>query len=88
MTGHTLSLRVGVTLDLQAIVGIPGIDASAKLLAFARRHHHRHGEFSLGDVTRLRAMGSVRGDSFDSVTFLLSIQDIKPWNRLSRRLTP
>ncbi len=55
-----------------------GMDASPRLLAFARRHHDRHGKFILGDVTRLRARGSVPGDSFDAVTFLLSIQDIEP----------
>ena len=55
-----------------------GIDASSRLLSFARRHHQNRGEFMLGDATRLRALGLVRGDSFDAVTFLLSIQDIEP----------
>jgi SAM-dependent methyltransferase len=55
-----------------------GIDASPRLLAFARRHHEAHGEFILGDVTRPRTLASVRGGAFDAVTFLLSIQDIEP----------
>jgi len=55
-----------------------GIDASPRLLAFARRHHRARGEFLLGDVTRLRALPAIRSDSFHAVTFLLSIQDIEP----------
>src|SRR5688500_9850173 len=31
-----------------------GIDASPKLIAFARRHHAANGRFVLGDVTKLR----------------------------------
>jgi SAM-dependent methyltransferase len=55
-----------------------GVDASPKLLAFARRHHGRHGSFILGDVTRLAEKNAVEAESFDAVTFLLSIQDIEP----------
>jgi SAM-dependent methyltransferase len=55
-----------------------GVDASAKLLAFARRHHGRQGSFILGDVTRFAETNTVEAESFDAVTFLLSIQDIEP----------
>ena len=55
-----------------------GIDASRKLLAIARRHHGVHGEFVLGDATRLAECRTLRAGSFDAVVFLLSIQDIDP----------
>jgi SAM-dependent methyltransferase len=55
-----------------------GIDASSRLLSFARRHHDDDGKFLIGDVTRLRALRLVPAASFDAVTFLLSIQDIEP----------
>ena len=58
-----------------------GIDASRKLLAFARRHHGARGEFVLGDATRLAECGAFRAGSFDAVVFLLSIQDIDPLDR-------
>ena len=55
-----------------------GVDASPRLVRFARRHHGAHGRFLVGDATRLRA--SIAGDAgaFDAAVFLLSIQDIDP----------
>lgn len=55
-----------------------GIDASPKLLAFARRHHGAHGTFVLGDVTRIREIEMIRPATFDAAVFLLSVQDIEP----------
>ena len=55
-----------------------GVDASPKLLAFARRHHGGNASFILGDVTRLPALSAIEAGAFDAVTFLLSIQDIEP----------
>jgi SAM-dependent methyltransferase len=55
-----------------------GIDASRKLLAFARQHHGARGDFVLGDATRLADCSALRAGSFDAATFLLSIQDIDP----------
>jgi SAM-dependent methyltransferase len=55
-----------------------GVDASRKLLAFARRHHGRHGRFLEGDATRLRELPELAAESFDAAVFLLSIQDIDP----------
>ena len=55
-----------------------GVDASRRLLAFARRHHGRHGRFVEGDATRLREMAELEAGSFDAAVFLLSIQDIDP----------
>ena len=55
-----------------------GVDASPKLLAFARRHHGSRGQFVLGDATRLDTVPEIRKGAFDAATFLLSIQDIEP----------
>jgi SAM-dependent methyltransferase len=55
-----------------------GVDASRKLLAFARRHHGAHGRFLAGDATRLAEIPELAAAAFDAVVFLLSIQDIDP----------
>ncbi|HEX6750719.1 MAG TPA: methyltransferase domain-containing protein [Longimicrobium sp.] len=55
-----------------------GVDASRKLLAFARRHHGAHGRFVAGDATRLRELAELGEGAFDAAVFLLSIQDIDP----------
>jgi SAM-dependent methyltransferase len=55
-----------------------GVDASPRLLAFARRHHGASGVFLLGDATRLADVGALQPSSFDAAVFLLSIQDIDP----------
>ncbi|HEX2190479.1 MAG TPA: methyltransferase domain-containing protein [Longimicrobiaceae bacterium] len=54
------------------------MDASRRLLAFARRHHGSHGRFLLGDATRLGELPELRDASFDAAVFLLSIQNIDP----------
>lgn len=55
-----------------------GVDASRKLVAFARRHHGAPGRFVVGDATRLRETEGVPEGAFDAAVFLLSIQDIDP----------
>jgi len=53
-----------------------GIDASARLIGVARRRHGHIGRFLVGRLPTLSGIG--RG-SFDSAVFLLSIQDIDPF---------
>ena len=55
-----------------------GVDASRRLLGFARRHHGRHGRFLEGDATALQEMPELAAGTFDAAVFLLSIQDIDP----------
>ncbi|HIG73689.1 MAG TPA: methyltransferase domain-containing protein [Bacteroidetes bacterium] len=53
-----------------------GLDASPRLLRFARRHHGDHGVFLHGDATRLPDVRALQPSHFDAVVFLLSIQDV------------
>lgn len=53
-----------------------GVDASPKLLHFARKHHGRHGRFILGDARRLQDIRELEAGAFDAAVFLLSIQDM------------
>ena len=55
-----------------------GLDASPRLLAYARRIHGRHGRFLLGDAARLNRLPELQGGSFDGAVFLLSVQDMDP----------
>lgn len=55
-----------------------GVDASRKLIAFARRHHGADGRFVVGDATALPGLPEIGEGSFDAAAFLLSIQDIDP----------
>ncbi|HSU15851.1 class I SAM-dependent methyltransferase [Longimicrobium sp.] len=55
-----------------------GVDASRRLLEFARRHHAAHGRFVQGDATKLQEIGELQAGAFDAAVFLLSIQDIDP----------
>ena len=55
-----------------------GVDASRRLIAFARRHHGAQGRFVVGDATRLREVQGVEEGACDAAVFLLSIQDIDP----------
>jgi ubiquinone/menaquinone biosynthesis C-methylase UbiE len=56
------------------------IDASARLIAAAKRRHGglRAARFLVGDARRLRAMAGLEPASHDAATFLLSIQDMDP----------
>ncbi len=54
-----------------------GIDLSAKLIAFGRRHNPE-ARFLVGDATRLPQHPQLRPHTFDAAVFLLSVQDIAP----------
>jgi ubiquinone/menaquinone biosynthesis C-methylase UbiE len=56
------------------------VDASAKLIAAARRRHgrSRHARYVVGDARRLPAVAGLEEGSFDAAVFLLSIQDMDP----------
>jgi SAM-dependent methyltransferase len=55
-----------------------GVDASPRLIDFARNHHAREGRFIVGDAGDLAAQKDLRPGSFDAGVFLLSIQDMEP----------
>ena len=56
------------------------VDASAKLIAAAKRRHGRlrAARFLVGDARRLQAVAGLDPGSHDAATFLLSIQDMDP----------
>ncbi len=56
------------------------VDASAKLIAAAKRRHRslRNARFLVGDARRLQAVTGIGQADFDSAVFLLSIQDMDP----------
>jgi len=55
-----------------------GVDASERLLQFARKHHGHEGKFILGDAGRLFELPQLHPAEFDAVVFLLSLQDMTP----------
>ena len=55
-----------------------GVDASEKLLQFARQHHGQAGQFIAGDARRLSALPTLHAAQFEAAVFLLSIQDMDP----------
>lgn len=56
-----------------------GVDASAKLLRKARRHHGQKGVvFVQGDARELADLAKIERNSFAAAVFLLSIQDMSP----------
>lgn len=55
-----------------------GVDASPRLLAYARRRHGNRGRFLLGDAARLREVDGLREGEFDGAVFMLSLQDMEP----------
>jgi SAM-dependent methyltransferase len=54
------------------------VDASARLIAAAKRRHRslKGVSFLVGDARRLPAVAGLEAGSFDGATFLLSIQDM------------
>jgi SAM-dependent methyltransferase len=56
------------------------VDASAKLIAAARRRHGRmrNARFLVGDARRLPAVAGLEAGAYDAAVFLLSIQDMDP----------
>jgi SAM-dependent methyltransferase len=59
-----------------------GVDASPRLLEIARRRHGKEGRFLVGDACDLGAVQGLREGSYDGVTFLLSIQDMDPLEKV------
>lgn len=55
-----------------------GVDASPRLLAYARRRHGRSGRFVLGDAARLAELPELGAGRFDGAVFMLSVQDMEP----------
>jgi SAM-dependent methyltransferase len=55
-----------------------GVDASARLIALAKRRHTRSGKFFVADAARLAHATALPASSFDACVFLLSIQDMAP----------
>jgi ubiquinone/menaquinone biosynthesis C-methylase UbiE len=62
------------------------IDASAKLIAAARRRHARvrGARFLVGDARRLPAVAGIEPGAFDAAVFLLAIQDMDPLEDVMR----
>lgn len=62
------------------------VDASARLIAAAKRRHARlrDARFLVGDARRLQAVSGLAPQSFDAATFLLSIQDMDPLDDVVR----
>ena len=56
------------------------VDASARLIAAARRRHGRlrTARYVVGDARRLPAVAELEQGAFDAAVFLLSIQDMDP----------
>lgn len=62
------------------------VDASAKLVAAAKRRHRsvRGARFVVGDARRLATVAGLEEASFDAATFMLSIQDMDPLDDVVR----
>ena len=62
------------------------VDASAKLIAAAKRRHGRlrGARFLVGDARRLPAVAGLEPGQHDAATFLLSIQDMDPLDDVIR----
>jgi SAM-dependent methyltransferase len=69
---------------LQAGAVYTGVDASAKLIQVARKHHPREARFLVGDARNLYALRELHERKFDAVVFLLSIQDMDPLDAVLR----
>jgi len=61
-------------------VRVTVVDASAKLIAAAKRRHGRlrGARFLVGDARRLQAVAGIEAAAYDAATFVLSIQDMDP----------
>lgn len=64
------------------------VDASAKLVAAAKRRHGRlrNARFLVGDARRLPAVAGLEPAFFDGATVLLAIQDMDPLEEVVRSL--
>ena len=73
---------------VEAGASVTVVDASATLIAAAKRRHGglRAARFVVGDARRLPAIAGLEAGSFDAATFLLSIQDMDPLDVVMRGL--
>ncbi len=55
-----------------------GVDVSATMLQYARKHHGRLGRFVQADSRKLHETPELADLTFDAVLFLLSLQDMDP----------
>jgi ubiquinone/menaquinone biosynthesis C-methylase UbiE len=71
---------------VEAGASVTVVDASAKLVAAAKRRHGRlrDARFLVGDARRLPAVAGVEAGSFDAATVLLAIQDMDPLDDVVR----
>lgn len=71
---------------VEAGASVTVVDASAKLIAAAKRRHGRlrDARFLVGDARRLSAVAGVEPASFDAATVLLAIQDMDPLEDVMR----
>ncbi len=71
---------------VKAGASVTVVDASAKLIASARRRHGRlrDARFVVGDARRLPAVVGLDAAAYDAATFLLSIQDMDPLDDVIR----
>jgi ubiquinone/menaquinone biosynthesis C-methylase UbiE len=62
------------------------VDASARLIAAAKRRHAgiRHARFLVGDARRLPAVAGLEAGGYDAAVFLLSIQDMDRLDEVAR----
>jgi ubiquinone/menaquinone biosynthesis C-methylase UbiE len=72
----------------EARAAVTVVDASAKLIAAAKRRHGRvrGARFLVGDARRLAAVVGLEPESFDAATLMLSIQDMDPLEDVIRGL--
>jgi ubiquinone/menaquinone biosynthesis C-methylase UbiE len=65
---------------VEAGASVTVVDASARLIAAAKRRHRslRDARFLVGDARRLPAVAGIGQTSFDAAVFMLSIQDMDP----------
>ena len=70
----------------EAGASVTVVDASARLIAAAKRRHGRvrSARFMVGDARRLPAVAGLEQGAFDAATFLLSIQDMDPLEDVMR----
>jgi len=54
-----------------------GVDISTTLIQQARARHGAHGTFFVGDISSLPSIPGITAGSYNSVVFMLSIQDIR-----------
>jgi ubiquinone/menaquinone biosynthesis C-methylase UbiE len=72
---------------VEAGAAVTVVDASARLIAAAKRRHARlGGRFLVGDARRLPARADLEEGTFDAAVFLLSIQDMDPLGDVVRGL--